>query len=142
MPSSTFSHTANAAATPLAVWTALQSADTWVSLGLMDSVSRAVVTDGRLVSFDWTAVAAGTRHQGTAVTAESAAGERMVLALDSSEIAGEIAVTLSPDGAGAVMTVVLTARSRGILAGMFWGVVSDALGRGLVAQVEEFAKQF
>ena len=37
------------------------------------------------------------------------------------------------------MTVTLTARSRSLLAGMFWGVVSDALERGLPRQVDRFA---
>ncbi|MEK7252866.1 MAG: hypothetical protein AAB198_06445 [Actinomycetota bacterium] len=109
----------------------------------MDTVTDPVIKDGRMVSFDWTAVAAGTRHKGTAVATESEEGVRMVLALDSSEITAEITVTLTPADAGTAMTVTLTARSRGMLAGMFWGPVSDALHRGLVTQVDRFGtKQF
>ena len=57
-------------------------------------------------------------------------------------LAGTITVTLVPDGDTTVMTVTLTARSRGLLAGMFWGVVSDALERGLPRQVDQFAARF
>lgn len=142
MPASTFTHTAHVAASPSTVWDALQNADTWVGLALMDTVTRPVMVEGRLVSFDWSAVAAGTRHTGTAVTGDSLPGERMVLALESAEIAGTLAVDLSPASGGADMTVTLTARSRGFLAGMFWSVVSDALERGLSRQVEAFALTF
>ncbi len=40
------------------------------------------------------------------------------------------------------MTVTLAAQSKGMLAGMFWGVVADALRRGLERQVEAFAARF
>ena len=126
----------------MAIWTALQAAETWVGFGLMDAVTGAVVHEGRLVSFDWTATAGGSRHRGTATVGESIPGEHMVLELDSSEIAGTITVTLVPDGDTTAMTVTLTARSRGLLAGMFWGVVSDALERGLPRQVDQFAARF
>jgi hypothetical protein len=66
----------------------------------------------------------------------------MVLALDSAEVAGEIAVALDAEAAGAAVTVTLTARSRGLIAGMFWGKVSAALGKGLVEQVDRFAAGF
>lgn len=125
------------------LWAALQNAETWLDLGLMDTVTDPVVEDGRLVSFDWSAAAAGTHHKGTATATESVEGESMVLALDSSEITAEIAVALTPADAGTAMSVTLTARSRGMLAGMFWGPVSDALRRGLVAQVDRFGtKEF
>jgi len=142
VPESTFAHTVRVAATPVAIWSALQDAETWLSLGMMDSVTDSVVRDGRLASFAWTALAAGTRHKGSALTTGCVEGERMVLALDSSELAGELGVTLVPAEGGTAMTVSLTARSRGILAGMFWGVVSDALQQGLVTQVDGFAARF
>jgi hypothetical protein len=142
MPSSTFSHTTHASTPAMTIWTALQAAETWVGFGLMDAVTVPVVHEGRLVSFDWTATAAGSRHRGTATVGESIPGEHMVLELDSSEIAGTITVTLVPDGNATVMTVTLAARSRGLLAGMFWGVVSDALERGLPRQVDQFAARF
>lgn len=126
----------------MAIWTAMQEAETWVGFGLMDAITDPVVRDGRLASFHWTATAAGSHHRGTATVGESIPGERMMLALDSSEIAGTITVTLVPEGEGTAMTVTLTARSRSLLAGMFWGVVSDALERGLPRQVDRFAAGF
>lgn len=142
MPSSTFSHTAHASAAALTIWRALQDAETWVGFGLMDTITGSVVDAERLVSFEWTATAAGSRHRGTATVGESIPGEHMVLQLASSEIAGTITVTLVPDGDTTAMTVTLAARSRGLLAGMFWGVVSDALERGLPRQVDQFAATF
>jgi hypothetical protein len=108
----------------------------------MDSVFNAVVEDGRLTSFDWTAAAAGTRHRGRSRTIDAVPGRLMVLALDSTEVSGEIAVALAAEAAGTALTVTLTARPRGFIAGMFWGRVSEALGKGLVAQVDRFAARF
>lgn len=142
MPESTFAHTAHAAATPAHIWNALQDAETWLGLGVMDAVSNPVVEQGRLTSFNWTAVAAGTRHRGRSRTIDAVPGQLMVLALDSAEVAGEIAVALDAEAAGTAVTVTLTARSRGLIAGMFWGKVSAALGKGLVEQVDRFAAGF
>ena len=142
MPESTFAHTAHAGATPAEIWIALQDAETWLGLGVMDSVFNAVVEDGRLTSFDWTAAAAGTRHRGRSRTIDAVPGQLMVLALDSAEVAGEIAVALAAEAEGTALTVTLTARSRGLIAGMFWGKISEALGDGLVEQVDGFAARF
>ena len=67
VPESSFTHSARAGAPPRAIWSALQNAETSLDLGLMDTVTDPVIKDGRMVSFDWTEVAAGTRHKGTAV---------------------------------------------------------------------------
>jgi hypothetical protein len=142
MPESSFAHTAHAGATPAAIWIALQDAETWLGLGVMDSVFNAVVEDGRLASFDWTAAAAGTRHRGRSRTMDAVPGQLMVLELDSAEVAGEIAVALDAEAAGTALTVTLTARPRGFIAGMFWGKISAALGNGLVTHVDGFAARF
>jgi hypothetical protein len=139
VPEATFTHTAHAAASPVAIWQALQDAATWLGLGVMDSVSDPVVEAGRLVAFRWTATAAGTRHRGQSRTVAAVPGETMVLELDSSEVTGRLAVALAAAETGTALTVTLTARPRGFLAGMFWGRISEALGWGLVAQVERFA---
>lgn len=59
--------------------------------------------------------------------------------LDASEISGSIAVTVAESGDEPTLTVELTAQSKGVLAGMFWGPITDAIGRGFPTQVEEFA---
>src|SRR3990172_10830924 len=97
MPESTFTPTAHAGAPPAAIWIALQDAETWLGLGVMDSVSNPVVEDGRLTSFDWTAAAAGTRHRGRSRTIDAVPGQLMVLALDSAEVAADIALALDAE---------------------------------------------
>jgi hypothetical protein len=66
----------------------------------------------------------------------------MTLDLDSSEIEGALTVSYGSDGSGTALTVDLFAQSKGVLAGMFWGVVADAMRRGLPAQIEAFGQQF
>ena len=136
------SHTASAAAHPDEIWQALQSASTWMGLGVMDEVAEEVRLNGRLVSFDWVASVGSTRHKGTARVTIAEPGARMVLALKSSEVEGELEVRLREAGSTSVLDVTLTARPRGFLGSMFWGRISDALGRGLPARVEEFAAGF
>jgi hypothetical protein len=57
-------------------------------------------------------------------------------------VAGEIAVALAAEAAGTALRVTLTARSRGFIAGMFWGRIAETLGKGLVTQVDRFAASF
>jgi carbon monoxide dehydrogenase subunit G len=142
VPSDTFHHRATAATDPETVWNALQHAATWQGFGLMEEVAAEVVEAGRLHSFDWTANAGGRRHPGKARVTAAEPGRSITLALDASEIAGEIVVALMPAADGTEVAVSLTARSRGLLAGMFWGIVADALRRGLPEQVERFAATF
>ncbi len=138
----TFTHRAVAAAAPGEVWNALQDAATWLDLGVMDTVSNTVVAGGRLESFEWTAPVGGMRRRGTARTIDAVPDKRMVLALHSSEVAGEISVDLSAAQSGTSVAVTLAARPRGLLAGMFWGQISQALGRGLPGNVDRFVARF
>lgn len=142
MPSVTVSHTATASAFPQGIWDSLQRAETWLGLGVMDTVSNEQSHDGRLVGFDWTAAVGGNRHGGTARVVESRPGESLKLGLRSSEIEGDLEVLLGPLADGATVEVTLTARSRGFLAGMFWGRIAQSIERGLPAKVEEFAARF
>jgi len=142
MPSDTFSHTATVSATPGSIYSALQHADTWKGIGPIDNVWDATHEGERLVGFKWSARAAGKTWEGTARRGNDLVAGEMTLDLDSSEIAATIAVTLRSDGDSTALTVKLSARSKGLLAGMFWGVVSDTLRKGMPAQVEAFGKQF
>ena len=167
MPTATFTHQAMAAASALMVFESLQHAATWMRLGVMDEVSDEVRRDERLVSFGWTASVGGTKHKGTARVTTAEPGNRMVLSLNSAEVEGELEVLIGESGASlppkggvarraeggvggsskaigptSVLLVTLTARPRGFVASMFWGKISDALGRGLPARVEEFADGF
>lgn len=133
----TFSHTAPVTAARDRVWEALQKADTWSNIGPIDDVWDAEhAEDGTLMSYRWSARAAGRSWKGTATTAETAPGRWMRLDLASPEIVGAITVELHHHR----VTVSMEAAPRGMLATMFWGTVREALERGLPRQVEAFAK--
>lgn len=142
MPSDTFSHTVTVAASPESVAAALQVASTWKGIGPIDDVWDATHEGSDLTGFSWSARAAGKSWEGTATRGEETKPGTMTLDLDSSEIAGALTVSYAPDDRGTALTVALFAESKGVLAGMFWGVVADALRRGLPNQIEEFGKQF
>ncbi len=142
MPSDTFSHTATVSATAESIYSALQHADTWKGIGLIEDVWDATYEGDRLVGFKWSARAAGKSWEGTARRGTDRAAGEMTLDLDSSEIAATIAVALHPDGDSTALTIKLSARSKGLLAGMFWSVIADTLRKGMAKQVEAFSAQF
>ena len=92
--------------------------------------------------YRWRARAAGRTWEGTALRTAGEPDRSVTLDLDSSEIGGAITMEVEPTGTGSELTVTLYARSKGLLAGVFWGVVSDAIGSGLPRQVEEFGERF
>ena len=142
MPSDTFSHTVKVGATPESVAAALQVAATWKGIGPIDEVWDATHEGSNLTAFRWSAHAAGKSLEGTATRNEDHNPGTMTLDLDSSEFAGALTVSYTPDEAGTALTVDLFVRSKSVLAGMFWGVVADGLRKGLPSQIEGFGSQF
>jgi hypothetical protein len=71
-------------------------------------------------------------------TIESVPPEVMVVDLDTSEVKGAIAVRLDEQ----TIRVDMSLRPTGLLATMFFSVVSDAVGGGLPGHVDAFAAQF
>lgn len=145
MPSDTFSHTATVAADAGTVYRSLQDPETWRGIGPIDAVWDATHDEDRLVGFRWSARAAGRAWEGTAQRVEDDSPPSMALGLDSPEVSGRITVRLTPNGDSAgssELTVTMVARSKGLLAGMFWGVIADALRSGLPTQVEDFSRRF
>lgn len=142
MPSDTFSHTASANVTIGSVRSALQLAETWKGIGPIDEVWEATYDGHDLAGFKWRARAAGKSWDGTAERVGNGSDSEVTFDLDSSEITGSITVSLQTEGETTAITVSLFARSKGFLAGMFWGVVADALRKGLPTQVETFSQQF
>lgn len=142
MPSDTFSHTTTVTVDPQVVYHALQDPATWKGVGPIDDVWDAAYDETRLDSFRWSARAAGRSWEGTARRVVEEHEPSMALGLDSPEISGRITVSLTPADIGSEMTVTIVARSKGLLAGMFWGIISDALSNGLPAQVEAFGARF
>jgi hypothetical protein len=139
VPEATFRHTATTAASRADVLASLESADTWRGIGPIDRVWDEVHDGHSLAGFRWSARAAGRSWEGRARRIAAPEGA-MALDLDSPEMAGTITVTAATNGDGTDLEVALMARSKGALAGMFWGVISDALRRGLPDQVEAFAE--
>jgi carbon monoxide dehydrogenase subunit G len=142
MPRATFTHQATADAPLEAVWERLQQAETWADIGPVESVSDAEVTsDGLLKSFRWSTTVGMKRYPGTALVASIEIGEHMKLDLDAREVAGTLETHLSPNGQGTtIVTVTLEVVSRGTLSTLFFPVVSEAIAKGLPAQVDRFAE--
>jgi carbon monoxide dehydrogenase subunit G len=139
MASGTFAHTVTVDIEPDDVWGALQRAETWAGIGPIDEVWDAEhAADGSLRSYRWRADAAGRRWEGTAVTSDADPPDTMSMALETAEMRGTITVAVEGRGPAAV-TVTLEAEATGMLAALFWGVISAAISRGLPQQVEEFA---
>jgi hypothetical protein len=138
MPADTFSHRATSGSSPDEVLAALERADTWRGIGPIDEVWDERHDGETLGSFSWQARAAGRSWEGTAKRLD-APDDSVRFALDSPEVTGVITVHAVPLDTGAEIFVELQARSKGMLAGMFWGVISDVLRRGLPDQVEAFA---
>lgn len=139
MASGRFTHTVTVAADPPAIWSALQRAETWAGIGPIDEVRDARHdAGGALRSYRWSADAAGRRWEGTATTTEAIPSERMTMALETTEMRGTITVSVQAGGPSAV-TVTLDAETTGMLATLFWGVISTAIKHGLPGQVEGFA---
>jgi len=139
MPSASFSHRVAINASPEAVWARLQEAEAWAAIGPIDEVWGARHdSEGALQAFQWSTRAAGRSFKGTASTSQSILDERMVVDLVTSEVVGAVDVELG-DGA---LEVTMSLRSVGLLATVFFGVVSDSVGAGLGGHVDQFAAQF
>jgi hypothetical protein len=142
VPSDTFSHTTSVAADAATIYRALQEPETWKGIGPIDDVWDATHDDDQLTAFRWSARAAGRSWEGTAERVTGDSPPSMALGLDSPEVSGRITVVVTPNGDSSEMTVTMVARSKGLLAGMFWGVIADALSSGLPTQVDAFRSRF
>lgn len=143
MPLATFRHSAASTAAAAGIWDALQAAEVWGGMSLIDSVSDAVQDEeGRLVSFQFTTTAGGRTWAGTAKTVVAVSGERMYLTLITKEIRGRIGIELINEAGQTTVSVRLEVEPAGMLATLFWGVVREAITSGFNRQVEQFAASF
>lgn len=142
MPRATFSHEAATDASIEAVWERLQEAETWADIGPVEAVKNSHHDEsGRLQSFTWTTTVARKHYEGTAEVSDSVYRERMTLDLDASEVVGSLEAHLAANGNDStIVTVTLEVVSRGTLSTLFFPVVSEAVARGLPAQVDRFAE--
>lgn len=142
MPRATFTHQATAAASAEAVWARLQDAATWANIGPVEDVSDPEMDEsGQLQAFRWSTSVAAKRYPGTARVTQADPHKRMTLDLDAREVAGSLETHLEPNGDGTtIVTVTLEVVSRGTLSTLFFPIVSEAIAKGLPAQVDAFAE--
>lgn len=142
MPERSFTHTVKAMAGIETAWRALQDEKTWGAVGGVDRVWDAVHnTAGELRGYQFTATA-GRQYEGNAEVVESVRSERMAVAITTSEVEGQIAVALRPTDQGHTeVAVTLDLRSKGWLSTALFPVVAAAVGSGLPANVESFARR-
>ena len=143
MPSATFHHAVTVQASPGEVWDSLQEPDAWRSVGPVQELWDPVTEDGVLTGFQWSTDIGGVVYNGTGEAVESQRPEHYSLILDTSEMAGTIAVDLTEENPGGTLVdVTVELQSKGLLSSMFFPVVSRAIGEGLNDQVEEMAQRF
>lgn len=98
--------------------------------------------DGTLRSYRFLAEAGMKPYEGSAHTIESDAPALMVVTVDAAEIEGTITTELTPSNPhGTEMTVSLRVRPTGMLAIMFFSIVSKAIGSGFSRQIDEIAER-
>ncbi len=140
MPKSRFTHRAVAAAPAHTVWQRLQEPATWAALGPVKDVWDPRHDDtGALRSYRWKTVVGPRTYLGSATVVHSEPDRLMELRLDGSEVAGNLTAELTADtDASTTVTVTLAIESVGVLSTLFFPIVSEAVGRGLPAQVDTF----
>lgn len=143
MPLATFRHASPSPASAHDIWDALQSAETWGGIGLIDSVSdEQLGEDDGLRSFAFVTSAGGRTWEGTARTVTAVPDERMELSLITKEIRARISLDLTPEGDQTLVSARLEAEPAGMLATLFWGVVRETISSGFAQQVDAFAAEF
>jgi len=143
VPKESFNHTAVAAAPIAEVWAALDQPQTWESIGGIDRVVDSVIdSDGRLQSFSFDSMVAGKPYRGEATSAGREDKRLMAWNIENSEVSGVIEIALEGSGSNTRIDANLIVESKGLLASMFFSVVSKTIGSGLPRSVDEFAAGF
>jgi hypothetical protein len=143
VPSASFTHTAYADAPIEVVWESLDRPETWESIGGVDRVFDPLIDSaGRLQGFSFDTVAGGRRYVGTATPHRRVEGHRMAWRIANPEVRGVTSVALASDSERTSITVSLEVESAGLLSGIFFPVITGAIGNGLPKAVDEFAAGF
>ena len=143
MPSDTFTHTAEAAASVEEVWATLDEPATWESIGGVDRVfDPKVDEEGRLLGFSFDTIAAGRKYVGVATPDQRVEGEIMSWRIKNSEVRGVTKVELVAHNPGTAITVTLEVESAGLLSSVFFPIIAGAIGTGLPRAVDDFAAGF
>lgn len=138
-----FTHTVHVNAPPERAWAELQEPETWGGIAGVERVYDASYNpDGTLRGYRFLAQAGMKPYEGSARTIEADPPVLMVVTVDAAEIEGTITTELQPSNPhGTEMTVSLRIRARGILAVMFFPLVSKAIGSGFARQIDEIARR-
>ena len=138
-----FTHTVHLSTPPERAWAVLQEPETWGGIAGVQQVFDAEHNrDGTLRSYRFLAEAGRKPYEGSARTIESDAPALMIVKVDAAEIEGTITTELAPSNPhGTEMTVSLRVRPTGILAIMFFSIVSEAIGSGFSRQIDEIAER-
>lgn len=141
MPSKSFQQSAVAHAGVEAVWSALNSPESWESVPGVDRILESVVDlEGQLQGFSFETVAAGKRYRGRALPAGRETRKMMAWDIETSEIRGRIIVGLHEAKPGTRVDVSLRMESVGVLSSVFFPVIAAAIGEGFPNTVQEFAR--
>ena len=136
-----FSHDAIAHVPRVDAWAALQRPDVWEDIaGVQRVTNPRYDSSGVLTGYAFTVQAGPSTFAATAKTTSASPPERLVLAIDSTEIKGTLTTVLAEhDEAATRVTVAVEMRAKGFLAQMFYPIVAQTVRTGLPAQVQAFA---
>lgn len=141
MPTARFQHHAVAATDLENAWRWLQDPNTWAGMAGVrdiDNVGRSPAGD--LISFEFVAMVAGRPYAGLATTLTADFPHAMSLRIKSKELEGIVAAALTSSEEGGVLVEAdLELEAKGLMASMFFSVITGVVGTGFPEQVEEFA---
>lgn len=143
MAQDSFTHTAVAPAPLSDVWDALDQPSTWEAIGGVDRVlDPSIDEDGRLRGFEFEVLAGGRRYSGRATPMSREHHRLMSWSVQTAEVSGVTSVALAPDTTGTRITVRLDVESKGVLAAVFFPMITATIGSGLPHSVDRFAEGF
>ncbi|MGH8957400.1 MAG: hypothetical protein ACRDVK_01865 [Acidimicrobiia bacterium] len=139
MASEHFYHRARASNNAERVWAALQKLSTWKKIGGVDRLSdERFDENGDLLAYRFMIIVAGSEFHGAAMRKVAVRQERMVMEIDSSQVTGEIAVRLEPDGEATWVGLSLSMASQGLFSAMLFPMIVKAVAGGFEAAAAEF----
>ena len=123
------------------VWERLQDPSIWAAVAGVDETSDHEFDGSELVGFSFASKIAGITYRGRARVTTAEHGRAMTLEIRSSEMTGDIAVTLSNPETGTELSVTMTMRPVGLIGSMVFGVANAAVTNGFADSVERLARE-
>jgi len=141
VPSQTFQHSATTHITIEEIWEKLNQPGTWEAVPGVDRVFDPVVdATGELRGFEFESVVGGKTYSGKASPAGREENKLIAWDISTSELSGQVVVGVSPIGDGARVYVRLHVESAGMLGGLFFPIITSAIGSGFHDTVEDFVE--